>query len=229
MKIILFIFLIMFTCSCAPKVAIHPLQHRVGQNVQYNTLAKTSVGDIIFSQYEYYSGQGASLLEGISQGAALGTVNIPPGDILFSSVIGRKEAYCTREKRYIDHLVGPYRIVCLFDETNNGRFDKLWVSPGIVPFTFSIKNPALYKKTEIVSGISSGFKYELIYQGIDKGTLRIFYREFIDNMARPAYQQDFTYTLEENEPTMITFRKTRIQVISADNNTVEYKVLSGFE
>lgn len=74
----------------------------------------------------------------------------------------------------------------------------------------------------------TGFKYELLYEGMDKGTIHITYREFTDNMIRPAFQQDVTYGLNNDGPTMVTFRKTKIEIISADNNTVKYRVLSGF-
>lgn len=54
-------------------------------------------------------------------------------------------------------------------------------------------------------------RQELIYNGISKNTIRITYREYIKDMARPAFFQDLTYDLDQSS--IIQFRSIKIQVI----------------
>ena len=48
-----------------------------------------------------------------------------------------------------------------------------------------------------------------------------------NDLARPAFQQDLHYTLEPSGPTEVSFRGARIRILSADNNTIHYELLSG--
>lgn len=73
----------------------------------------------------------------------------------------------------------------------------------------------------------TGFKYELLYQGFSRNTLKLVYREFNNDLARPAFFQDASYDVEKF-PITVTFRTVRIEILSADNNQLVYKVLSGF-
>ena len=67
-----------------------------------------------------------------------------------------------------------------------------------------------------------------MYQGAGGGILRLMYREYRDDMARPAFSQELTYDLEAEGVTLISFQDARIEVHSAGNNGIEYTVLSGF-
>ncbi|MFT5644441.1 MAG: hypothetical protein ACI83P_001997 [Janthinobacterium sp.] len=57
--------------------------------------------------------------------------------------------------------------------------------------------------------------------------LRLSFREYINDMARPSYFQDVTYDIP-SFPTEITFKTVKLQVLSAGNNGIRYKILSGF-
>ena len=67
------------------------------------------------------------------------------------------------------------------------------------------------------------FKAELIYSGITKNIIYISYREFIDNMARPAFYQELRYDLSESD--LITFRSLKIKVLEANNARIKFQVI----
>jgi len=71
------------------------------------------------------------------------------------------------------------------------------------------------------------FKRELIYTGISKNVISILYREFQDDIARPAFSQDLRYDLSEGK--LIGYRGSRFEVISATNTGITYKVLKGID
>lgn len=109
---------------------------------------------------------------------------------------------------------------CYADENADGEFDK----PG--------RDPETGKRVDIpytahrihIDLPSDGFRTELVYQGAGGGILRLAYREFIDDMARPAFTQDLTYDLSPDGTTMIAFQTLEVEVLEANNMGLRYVV-----
>jgi hypothetical protein len=82
------------------------------------------------------------------------------------------------------------------------------------------------RKTSLVDHNRFGIpviNYELIYGGKDTTGLHIVYREYTgDEIARQAFYQNLNY---ENKAKTIRFKNTNIEVISADNERITFKVL----
>lgn len=71
--------------------------------------------------------------------------------------------------------------------------------------------------------LGQGFRRELIYSGIAQGTVRLTYREFLSDMARPAFTQELSYDLAAGDE--IGFRGARLKVLKATNVALRYQVL----
>lgn len=69
----------------------------------------------------------------------------------------------------------------------------------------------------------SGFRRELTYAGTSGGVIRLTYREFIDDLARPAFTQDLSFDLSPGVE--IGYKGARIRVIKADGTAIEYELL----
>ncbi len=67
------------------------------------------------------------------------------------------------------------------------------------------------------------FKIEIIYSGLDENNLKATYREYKDDVARPAFYQDLVYNL--NKSKYIRYKKFKIQVLNATNEELDYIVL----
>lgn len=67
------------------------------------------------------------------------------------------------------------------------------------------------------------FKKELVYTGISQNVVSILYREFKDDMARPAFSQDLKYDLSESK--IVGYRGARFEIIKATNQGLTYKTL----
>lgn len=67
------------------------------------------------------------------------------------------------------------------------------------------------------------FKEELLYSGRDGDNIKLSYREYSNDFARPAFYQEPTYNL--NEGKTITFRNMKIEIIEANNETIKYVIL----
>lgn len=115
---------------------------------------------------------------------------------------------------------------CLKDTNRDGAFDHAYTMNAYGYLVNGVDiQPAYYRIGD--QSIKDGFKYELLYQGIENGVVRIAYREYTENLARPAYSQNLTYTLESTN-TQIRFRDVIAVIHSADNNQIEYTVNTGF-
>jgi len=73
----------------------------------------------------------------------------------------------------------------------------------------------------------NSFKRELIYSGVSQSTVSILYREFKNDMARPAFSQELKYDLSQSK--IIGFRGARFQVIKATNIELQFKVLKNID
>lgn len=67
------------------------------------------------------------------------------------------------------------------------------------------------------------FKKELVYTGISQNVVSILYREFKEDIARPAFSQDLKYDLSESK--IIGYRGARFEIIKATNQGLTYKTL----
>lgn len=67
------------------------------------------------------------------------------------------------------------------------------------------------------------FRAELLYTGRVGDDLRIMYREFSEDLARPAFFQELHFDLSEGD--LVTFRSLRIRVLEASNSSIQFVVL----
>lgn len=64
---------------------------------------------------------------------------------------------------------------------------------------------------------------ELVYSGVSKGVVQILYREFLGDLARPAFSQELTYDLTDGDE--LGYRGARLKVIKATNTSIRFKVM----
>lgn len=79
---------------------------------------------------------------------------------------------------------------------------------------------------KIPSLAENSFQQTLIYSGCTEDMVTLGYREFSNNNARPAFNNDVEYDLKSSK--IIGYKGARIEVIEADNQNITYKVLSNF-
>ncbi len=95
---------------------------------------------------------------------------------------------------------------------------------GAVPR--KIENFTVEPTTIVDKNCSSCFKQEFIYNGKANNSIKFIYREYVRDMARPAFNQELQYDL--NESKIIGFKGLRIEIIEATNTNISYKILSNF-
>lgn len=82
-------------------------------------------------------------------------------------------------------------------------------------------------RMECVAAPYRSLTRQLSFVGVSRGVISLEYREFAGDIARPAFTQVATYDLADGQT--ISFRGARIEVLSADNLGIRYRVLRSFE
>lgn len=84
-----------------------------------------------------------------------------------------------------------------------------------------------FEPTTVERWGADSFKRELVYGGVSQNTITVLYREFIHDMARPAFSQELKYDLSKGS--VIGYRGARFQVLDVTNTGIKYKVLTHME
>lgn len=213
--------------GCVSHPMIKQTSYEQGSNPAMGIMSEADVGSVIYEEFRFQATETAYLLETIEEGFSLGDLTAIAGTSLPAYRGDNGVQYCSDERLYSDPLVGPYSIACFSDLDRDGHFDRVRV-PSIKFGAWSKLDKPVAYRIAVTPATPDGIKNELIYQGIDRGTLRLAYREFMDNFIRPAYQQDVTYQMTEAGPTFIRFRGVEIEVLEANNQGITYRVLAGF-
>jgi hypothetical protein len=72
----------------------------------------------------------------------------------------------------------------------------------------------------------NSFQQTLIYSGRVGNKINVSYREFSNNTARPAFNNDVEYDLSSSNT--IGYKGALIEVIKADNSSITYKLIRNF-
>lgn len=83
-----------------------------------------------------------------------------------------------------------------------------------------------FKKATKISQEGTSFQQTLLYSGRVGDKLKISYREFSNNSARPAFNNDVEYDFSTSKT--IAYKGAMLEVISADNTSITYKVIRNF-
>lgn len=98
--------------------------------------------------------------------------------------------------------------------------------PTKVPLT-DVHPEIPFEPTQVEHWGEESFKRELVYGGISDNTVTVLYREFSDNIARPAFSQELKYDLSKGD--VIGFRGARFQVLKVTNTAIKFKPLKHLE
>jgi len=116
----------------------------------------------------------------------------------------------------------PTASVCYSDQVNNYF---LVTGVGVI-WQLPQQNIGSIRREQRAVQRQTNFVQELIYNGRVDNNLRFIYREFSNDLVRPAFTQEIQY--DSNESSIIGFRDLRIEVISSSNIEIVYKLISNF-
>jgi hypothetical protein len=83
-----------------------------------------------------------------------------------------------------------------------------------------------YARKRQLAESANSFQQTLIYSGRVGDKINIGYREFRNDTARPAFNNDVEYDLSTSK--VIGYKGALIEVIKADNSSITYKLIRNF-
>lgn len=188
-----------------------------------NATGKAELGDSMISS-EYVSRvRGISTTNTVSEAVnPPGTTSVLPGD--FELVAVRPEGQYFQGKATYSMLGQSVPI-----SERAGVFVPSDTSKPAVIYHFANgyhygTKAVQYAAKEIVRFTPESFRRELVYGGVSQNTITLVYREFKDDLARPAFTQELKYDLSQSH--VIGYKGARFEVIDAGNTMITYKVLS---
>ncbi|HUP25547.1 MAG TPA: hypothetical protein VNB06_21725 [Thermoanaerobaculia bacterium] len=215
--------------GCVSVPAGPAISFQIGERPELGVRTAADVGDVVYTKYDYVETQGAQLVEDYRDGFLLGEIGAPAGTFLEGRGSGSELEYCSRESLYRGPGTDASVIVCFADWNGDQRFELVRVPKLKFGNWKTLNEPGPRYRESASTGSHGGFRKELIYQGVSGNVIRLAYREYAENMARPAYQQDVTYNLEPGQVTEVRFQGALLEIFDANNNEIDYRVVKGFD
>lgn len=156
-------------------------------------------------------------------------VVVPAGDYHASDIRGGFPAKAAsfryeREKSERGGLGKPD--IALLMDGQGTKFLKVNVDFGLASQQIAIDG-ARFEPLLCLRPEPKALRRELLYSGGAKNAISVQYREFVNDMARPAFSQELNFDLAMGKE--IGFRGARIQVNGISNTGITYVVLKPLE
>ena len=183
--------------------------------------SKTGVGETLYSEFDYLS-HGHAIVEATEDfnwkmmGAS---ISIERGQLLNCS-----QGVCCSQNTVWKSL-WEKRVVCFSDADKDNVFEKMQVAMTVVGMESNLSYKEVSSSSTAIQ-VVDGYRQELVYQGVAAKVLTIGYREYKGDFARPAFFQDSRYDYVEGMT--ISFKGARLKVLKANQEGLEYQMISGF-
>lgn len=177
------------------------------------------IGDEMLSKGSRNSVNAIELLQPVSVGI-IGAYTFSPGIYTQIGQDGDKIFYRPIHPGMVQKnpLADPYQGMYANDNTRK--------ICGISVLGGTVCNDANFKKTKHTSTEMDSFQQTLLYSGRVGNKISISYREFSNDRARPAFTNEAEYDISESK--IIGYKGAMIEIISANNSSIKYKVLRNF-
>ncbi len=203
----------------------------VGISPALGSISKVGVGEVIAEQFAYDVYFDSKTVDSFDGSLLLGKVRVPAGEEL--RVVEAADGsfqYCSTRNLYFDPLTGPYDIVCFADTDDDRSFEKMRVPAISLGQWKIVESPIAYQRgiVEMPVGESTGYKTELIFQGLSDGDIEFAYHEYENDMERPSFSQIVDYDYSTGEA-IVTLKGARLTVHEATSSNLTYTLNKGFD
>ncbi len=218
MKYVIIFSFFLFLAGCASQIKLTQPNNFSTLIPQLNTINEVEIGASLVSKESGYKYKALKLLKNAKIKTGYSAKNVNEGDVFINDFYTSKyDLYSSPTPTAAGATYG----IAL--PKSGGKAITFYKSAAGI--TFSKDNAGL-EFAEILTPIPKKeyFKQDFIYNGKVGNAIKFTYREYADDLARPAFTQDLQYDLTESN--IIGFKGLRIEILSATNIKIQYKVLS---
>ena len=149
-----------------------------------------------------------------------GTVDVAAGTVLDNVETSSGIKACSRTSV---QLILAHTRACLVDSDADGRFDKYSYNEN--GKLAALKKPAKYIKRSQAVEIRPSLEARIIYLGATSAGLNLSYREFKDNIARPAFTEELMIPLSTSFPQRVRFKTLEMEIYKIDGMGMQYSIV----
>lgn len=112
---------------------------------------------------------------------------------------------------------------CGLDDDGDGTFDRMAQDEVATALKLKVKVP--YRSVRFVSQSPENLRQIILYLGATKDSLRLSYREFSNDLARPAFTEEIAIPLQEKFPQDVAVKQIRMRIHSITGLGMSYEIL----
>lgn len=112
---------------------------------------------------------------------------------------------------------------CGLDDDGDGKFDRM--AKDSASLAIKLKQPVAYRTTRITVENPLSLKQVILYAGATSDTLRLSYREFSNDMARPAFTEELTIPIGKSFPQDVAVKAIKFRIHSINGLGMTYEIL----
>ena len=200
-------------------------ERKIGQRPEPGIENRVTVGSVLLEQFNIVADPAPKLRDDLEVSLGIQGKIVIPSRSRFHVIRSNPLKACTiAEDTYIDLFAGPRGPACLYDDNMDGIFDRASAEKMVLT-TKKIKWPVPYDMIDTPASPSSDyFKMALTYLGGTGDVLRLSYREFSHDTARPAFTEELSFPLDQTFPQTITWRDTEITLIYIGKEGLRYRI-----
>ena len=112
---------------------------------------------------------------------------------------------------------------CLIDDDGDGTFDRM--ARNDIAKAYPLPARAAYKRLSMVDRpTTAGLRRVIVYQGAASDSLRLSYREFVDNLARDAFTEELTIPLAAGFPQQFAAKGITFTLYGLSPLGIDYQI-----
>ncbi len=221
---LILVFLIVFLAGCATQTYNYYPEVTEISEPPLNSIETVYVGDNMLRQGKFSEHDAIYIRENVKAGV-LGGYTFTRGYYLKKGQDRKYEFYLPlggmdSGQVIVEGLYDPFKIIRL--DKKSGKLC------GISIYDMAVcTNKANYEKKKYPVATSDSFQQTLVYSGKVGSKINMAYREFLNDIARPAFYNNVEYDLSESR--IIGYKGSRIEIIEATNEYIKYKVIQNFK
>ncbi|MGF1669141.1 MAG: hypothetical protein ACFCU6_01730 [Balneolaceae bacterium] len=218
----MFLLMILFAgCISTYRITRPELVHqmREGYEPDLNSLNIAEPGDVMYMEFRFRVNPSVRLKTNLESRYG----NVSSNVRLSKMIKDGKEVYGTIS------ITGE-SITYLSDENDNGEFDNIMVQArrGATNWR-DLETSVPYEEAPGIKSETGGFERELVFVGIKDDRIEVIYREYSDDLIVPSIEETIYFKPERDGTALIEYLGAKIEVISAMDDKLKYKIKKGFE
>lgn len=198
-------------------VPVHAQEQTIVTTPPIGAESRVPAGGEVYSYVRVYSVPAFQLEADTKAGSWLIEQPVPRGTKLVPVATKKAAKGCVPQPGTLS-ASGP----CFIDDNGDGTFDRH--AGDEVQMFRKLSPPIPYSRTTLEIARADSFKRVFLFQGATADSLRFSYREFKDDMARPAFTEELSIP-REPFPAMIMLKDLQIEVQNVSGMGLTYRVV----